>query len=296
MKLWDNVTVPGTLDISGITRGFQMSLSSGCEVGFLNVRGSQVVNFGSNLTKPANAGLVGYQALTPGALDIIGGGTVAGSLTVKLWDNVTIPGTLAVAGNTNTGALTAPSISTPALTVAGTRVYPQVNADWNATSGLAQILNKPTKLTQFTNDLTGSSAGWNVPGTLGVTRLSTLAGGATVSGSNFIVNTAIGIGIVGPTAPLHVIGNGIVSGTITSGGISTGGLASSSVITPVLTVGGTRVYPQVNADWNATSGLAQILNKPTARPLCQTFSLSGPWPVSGTAGSNTITVKGGYQV
>ena len=44
----------------------------------------------------------------------------------------------------------------------------QVNADWNATSGLAQILNKPTKLTQFTNDLTGSSAGWTVPGVVTV--------------------------------------------------------------------------------------------------------------------------------
>lgn len=29
----------------------------------------------------------------------------------------------------------------------------QVNSDWNAESGKAQILNKPTKLTDFTNDL-----------------------------------------------------------------------------------------------------------------------------------------------
>ena len=80
--------------------------------------------------------------------------------------------------------LTASSINTPALTVAGTQVYPQVNADWNATSGLAQILNKPTKLTQFTNDLTGSSAAWNVPSTLAVTEASTFGRGATVSGNN----------------------------------------------------------------------------------------------------------------
>ena len=49
-----------------------------------------------------------------------------------------VPGTLAVTGSTNTGALTASSVSTPALTVAGTPVYPQVNADWNAISEFEQ--------------------------------------------------------------------------------------------------------------------------------------------------------------
>ncbi len=45
----------------------------------------------------------------------------------------------------------------------------QVNTDWNSTSGLAQLLNKPTSLSQFTNNLTGSSAAWAVPGNLAVT-------------------------------------------------------------------------------------------------------------------------------
>ena len=113
-----------------------------------------VVQVGSD---KATAGVISCQRLTPDAMDIIGVGP-EGSSNLKLWDNVRIPGTLAVTGNTSVGALTASSISTPALTVAGTQVYPQVNADWNATNGSAQILNKPTKLTQFTNDLTGSSA------------------------------------------------------------------------------------------------------------------------------------------
>ena len=48
----------------------------------------------------------------------------------------------------------------------------QVNADWNATSGAEQVLNKPTKLTHFTNDLTGSSAGWTVPGVIIVNKIT----------------------------------------------------------------------------------------------------------------------------
>ena len=98
--------------------------------------GTNVLNLGSNLTKETNAGKIGYALLTTGGLDIVGAGTAAGSRVVKLWDNVTVPGTLAVAG----------SISTPALTVAGASVFAQVNADWNATSGVAQILNKPTSV------------------------------------------------------------------------------------------------------------------------------------------------------
>ena len=236
-----------------------------------------------------------------------------GSRGVQLRDNATVPGTLAVTRTVNTGALTASSLSTPALTVAGTRLYPQVNADFSATSGLAQILNKPTKLTQFTNDLAGSSAGRSVPGsltvagisqvggftvtagggqqvivrntatdtsgladvffdrtaalstaqaavghsargaylwvngsdrlnistagnvtvpgtvstgaltpsTLSVTGASTLGGGATVSGNNLIVNTAIGIETVGPSSALHVVGGGQITGTLVVAGLTT---------------------------------------------------------------------------
>ena len=207
------------------------------------------------------------------------------------------------------------------------------------------------------------------PSTLSVTGPSTLGGGATVSGNNLVVNTAIGIGTAGPSASLHVVGGGIITSTLAIGGLATanaginvpgtnavifasdlsgkaanagsigsqivttgaldiygagtavggrgvklwdnvivpgtlavagtattGALTASSVNTPALTVAGSSVYAQVNADFNATSGVAQILNKPTSNPLCQTFTLTGPWPASGTAGTNSITLKGGYQV
>ena len=187
MKLWDNVMVTGTLVVTGSASTGILIASS------VNLLGNTTANFGSNQTKAINAGSIGYQTLTPGAMDIVGAGTVAGSRNVKLWDNVMVPGSLAVAGTASTGALTASSVSTPTVTVAGTRVYSQVNADWTATSGLPQILNKPTKLTQFTNDLTGSSAGWSVPGSLTVAGISQV-GGVTVTaggGQQVIVrNTA----------------------------------------------------------------------------------------------------------
>ena len=79
----------------------------------------------------------------------------------------------------------------------------QVNADWNATSGAAQILNKPTLFRGNYNDLT------NRP---------------TI-----------------PQVPANVSAFTNDAGYVTAAAIPA----------------------QVNADWNATSGTAQILNKPT---------------------------------
>ena len=58
------------------------------------VTGSNVVNFGSDVSKTGSAGNIGYQTYTPGALDIVGAGTANNQRNIKLWDNVTIPGTL----------------------------------------------------------------------------------------------------------------------------------------------------------------------------------------------------------
>ena len=79
----------------------------------------------------------------------------------------------------------------------------QVNADWNATMGVAQILNKPNLFSGNYNDLT------NRP---------------TI-----------------PTVPTNVSAFTNDAGYITAADVPA----------------------QVNADWNATSGVARILNKPT---------------------------------
>ena len=99
---------------------------------------------------------------------------------------------------------------------------PQVNADWNATSGVAEILNKPdlsvyaTK-TELTTGLSG--------------KQDTLTAGSNIS-------------IVGNT----------ISAT---------------------------AAPQVNADWNASSGVAEILNKPDI-PLLK-------WEQTTQGATNTYT-------
>ena len=79
----NNVAVTGALGVSGVT-----TATTG-----VNLPGAQVVNFGSDQTKTTSAGNIGYQALTVGALDIVGAGTSSTSRIVKLWD------TLYVAGN-----------------------------------------------------------------------------------------------------------------------------------------------------------------------------------------------------
>ena len=91
------------------------------------------------------------------------------------------------------------------------QVPTQVNADWNATSGAAQIMNKPTiptvptNVSAFTND------------------------------ANYITAADV------PAIPTNV-------STFTN---------DANYITLA------QVPAQVNADWNATSGAAQIMNKPT---------------------------------
>ena len=69
--------------------------------GDILLTGASVLNFGSDLTKEANAGKIGYGTFTANTLDILGA-TVGAALprSIKLWDNVITNGTLTVAGAT----------------------------------------------------------------------------------------------------------------------------------------------------------------------------------------------------
>lgn len=102
---------------------------------------------------------------------------------------------------------------------------PQVNSDWNATSGVAEILNKPT--IPVVPDMKDLVAGTNV--------------------------------------------------TITE---------SSSTVTISATAA-----PQVNADWDATSGVAEILNKPTIPVVPAMKDLVAGSGVSITEGTTTVTIS-----
>lgn len=99
----------------------------------------------------------------------------------------------------------------------------QVNSDWNSSAGVTQILNKPTLFDGKYTSLTSVPTSFN------------------------------------PATHTHVIAD--VTGLQTALDSKIG----TSTTIPYSQLTGTPVIPaaQVNSDWNATSGVAMILNKPT---------------------------------
>ena len=122
----------------------------------------------------------------------------------------------------------------------------QVNADWNATTGVSQILNKPTLFSGNYNDLTNKPNIPTVP--TNVSAFTNDAGYLTTytetdpqfnawdKNYNDLINKP-----VIPTVP-----NAVSAFTNDAGYITEA-----------------QIPAQVNADWNATTGVSQILNKPT---------------------------------
>ena len=138
-----------------------------------------------------------------------------------------------------------PSTATPTNKLATAADIPaaQVNADWEAESGVAQILHKPSAMTPTEHAGTHHS----------------------VDGSDPLDGTVLNVG-----------GSGSYSGTSIATAIddlntTVAGKADASSLADVATTGDygdllnkpTIPAAQVNADWNAASGVAQILNKPT---------------------------------
>lgn len=116
--------------------------------------------------------------------------------------------------------------------ITASQVPAQVNADWNATSGAAEILNKPTipsvptNVSAFTND-----AGYIT----GYTETDPQFNAWDKDYNDLINKPTI------PTVPTSV----------------------SAFTNDVGYITVAQIPAQVNADWNATTGAALILNKPT---------------------------------
>jgi hypothetical protein len=73
------------LDVNGTSR-----LNTGLVIG-----GTNYIHFGYDVAgKEANAGKMGYQTFTAGALDIVGAGT--STRTVKVWDNLTVQSNIGI--------------------------------------------------------------------------------------------------------------------------------------------------------------------------------------------------------
>ena len=121
----------------------------------------------------------------------------------------------------------------------------QVNSDWNASSGVAQILNKPSLATVATS---GNYSDLN-----GTPSLATVA---TSGDYDDLTNK--------PTIP--VVPTNVSAFTNDAGYTTFDGDYNSLTNKPTIPAA------QVNSDWNASSGVAQILNKPTLATVATTGS------------------------
>ena len=169
------------------------------------------------------------------------------------------------------------------------QVPAQVNADWNATSGAAQILNKPTLFSGNYNDLSNKP---NLSTVATTGNYSDLVNKPTLFDGNYnslsnrpnlaaVATTGNYTDLTNrptiPTVPTNVSAFTNDAGYVTSAdvqhaaGIPTVvsafqndmGYVTTSQLNQANYITLSQVPAQVNADWNATSGVAKILNKPT---------------------------------
>lgn len=202
------------------------------------------------MTSPPTNGLLTYDTVTllPKWVTVAGGLSLSGSTLTSMEqsDWTSNSGTSRIL-NRPTLAAVATSGAYSDLSGAPTIPAAQVNSDWTAVSGLAQILNKPTLFSGAYGDLTG------VP--------STFAPSAHTHAAADIVSGTLAVARI-PALPISQT-TGLQTALDGKFAVPTGNT------TQYLRGDGTTAnFPtipaaQVNSDWNAVSGVAQILNKPT---------------------------------
>jgi len=167
-------------------------------------------------------------------------------------------------------ANSAVAANTAKLITIATGAEVNVNADWNAVSGDAQILNKPTIPTSTTQITEGTRLYYtedrvsaNSTVAANTAKLATIATGAEV---NVNADWSAGSGdaqiLNKPTIPTTT--SQIAEGTnlyYTEARVTANSTVAANTSKLATIASGAEV--NVNADWNATSGDAQILNKPT---------------------------------
>lgn len=137
----------------------------------------------------------------------------------------------------------------------------QVNSDWNATSGVSAIVNKPTLSSVATsgdyNDLSNKPTIPSVP-------VQSVNG---KTGAVVIDSTDVGADAAGSAADALNDANSYTDSKIDDlATVASTGSYNDLVNKPTIP------SAQVNADWNATTGVAQILNKPS---VPKTYVASG---------------------
>jgi hypothetical protein len=154
----------------------------------------------------------------------------------------------------------------------------QVNSDWNATTGVTAILNKPTIVNKIIGGTGVTLSPSNGIGTVTIDATGTQNLNSVLTNGN---TSALGIN-VGVVSATSYTGNGVnLTGIVTSIVAGTGGITVSGS-TGRVTINGTA---QVNSDWTSTVGVASILNKPTI-PAAQ---VNSDW--TATTGISSILNK-----
>jgi hypothetical protein len=132
----------------------------------------------------------------------------------------------------------------------------QLNSDWNATTGVTAIINKPTIVYKIIGGTGVSLSPSSGIGTVTINATGTQNLDSVLTNGN---TSALGIN-VGIVSATSYTGNGVnLTGIVTSIVAGTGGITVSGS-TGRVTINGTA---QVNSDWTSTVGVASILNKPT---------------------------------
>ena len=262
---------------------------------------------------PVSNSLVGSY-VSPGSFDLSGAGvakalspaTAQAVFTLK--KNDTTIGTVTFAAGSTTGIVTVTptsivtndelslwsptvtddTLSDVAITFIGSGTSsgggtsaPQVNADWNASSGVAEILNKPllpkvsTYLGDYTNDVGYQTAADLAVVVDSITAEATArqaADTALHTTLQAIVDTDLANEATARTAAdtaLQTSINTEVAARISADAALQAAIDASisGAITPEQLAAAIAALPsdaaQIPSDWNATSGAAQILNKPT---------------------------------
>lgn len=125
---------------------------------------------------------------------------------------------------------------------------PQVNADWNATSGVAEILNKPT--IPVVPPLKELVAGTNISITEGADAVTISATAAPQVNADWDATSGVAEILNKPDLSVYAESADLAT-------VATTGSYDDLTDKPVIPAA------QVNADWDAVSGVAEILHKPS---------------------------------
>ena len=162
----------------------------------------------------------------------------------------------------------------------------QVNSDWNAASGVSQILNKPTLATVATSgsyaDLSNKPTIPTVDQVYDDTSANAQSGVAVASAISGKQDTI---------SDLSTIRSGAEAGATA---VQPSQLATVATTGSYTDLSNTPSIPaaQVNADWDAVDGVAQILNKPTIPTVAQSYNALSTDAMSGTAVAEAISGTG----